>query len=605
VIVTLASDVVPAGTHLRVFPRRFVQIDAIGEQPSFVRGDGGAGIAQPGQATKVLLTNPFALAPAEPLPSPGTLSVDIVAVGRDGTRRLCSAVKLTIGAASPWIDNTAQFGGTALLTTPLMAALTAAFGVTSVAPASLFGITAPPVPAGPAPAGIIDLVRRLANETTAPRQGPHLPTQGRFDSILALGAALAAGAPLAWQAVLSGARWTWESRSAQPEFGDPGNPSGPDVHAAGVRVAGQLAYDLALHTLKRAQPIIPMSATTPGWIVVTGGDNWNLPAPDQTGTVAAAMLETVAPFVDSPELSFVPVPQPGDTIQNAINSLAGTLGVPAPAITIANETRLRTELQREIVTAKSGQRDALWSLMRAIDQAREYIYLESPMFARTGRDGGIDLVDLIRARLAANPRLKVMICLPRNPDYDAAKANWVRAALKHRKEAIEALTGPFRTRVAAFSPIGFPGRPTAIRTTVVLVDDVFCLVGTSHFRRRGMTFDGGTDVVSIDRTLDARGTSAGIARFRQESIARKLGVTIPAGPAQSSALWTRLAQPESAFAALAELLSSGGQGRCSPIWAGPTDTTVIPQSDALADPNGIDPTGTTLLSLFGSLLLEA
>jgi hypothetical protein len=163
----------------------------------------------------------------------------------------------------------------------------------------------------------------------------------------------------------------------------------------------------------------------------------------------------------------------------------------------------------------------------------------------------IDLVDRLRARMQANPRLKVMLCVPRMPDFVAAKANWVRAALAHRKQAIETLTAQDRKRVAAFHPIGFPGRPTAIRSTVVIVDDVWALVGTSHFRRRGMTFDGGVDVVSIDRAFGPRGTSVGIARFRQELLANRLGVTIPAGPGASSALWTRLAEPESTFDVLA------------------------------------------------------
>ena len=56
---------------------------------------------------------------------------------------------------------------------------------------------------------------------------------------------------------------------------------------------------------------------------------------------------------------------------------------------------------------------------------------------------------------------------------------------------------------------------------------------------------------------------------------------------------------------LAGLLSDGGLGRCSPVSAGPTDTLVIPQSDAAADPDGVDPDGNDLLALFGALLIEA
>jgi hypothetical protein len=613
VIVTVAADVVPAGTHVRVYPRRFVEIDAIsGDQPSFVRGDGAAGIAQAGQATPLLMVNPFGLASGAPLPSPAVLAVDVVITARNGQRRMHSAVDLTVSTTTQTFAGTlAPFGGTALLATPAMQALTTAFGATSVAPASVFALPPPSTPPASNPGSVIELVRTLANESVAPRQGPRLPTQGRFDTVFALGAAPAAGQPLAWQAVLSGARWTLETRSSQPELGDPGNPAGPDVHAAGVRVSGQLAYDLALHAIKRAQPMVPMGAGAPGWIVMTGGDNWNDPAPDAGGTIAGAMLETIAPFCDSPELSFLPVPQPGDSVQGAVDALANRLGVPSPGITVGNEQRLLREVQREIVTAKSGQRDALWSLRRAIRQAREFVYIEGPAFGRTARPAGaplaheVDLVELLRAGLQANPRLKVAICIPRMPDFAEAKANWVRAALAQRKQAIETLTTQDRQRVAAFHPIGFPGRASLIRSTVVIVDDVYALVGTSHVRRRGMTFDGGCDVASIDRALNAQGRSAAIARFRQELMAAKLGIAVPSGPANSSALWTRLSEPDSAFDVLADLLAAGGQGRCSPVFAGPTDNRVIPQTDQVADPDGVDPDGGGLLSLFKTLLIEA
>jgi hypothetical protein len=491
-----------------------------------------------------------------------------------------------------------------------MATLLTAFSTQAIAPTPLFGITRSLTPPPGNPSNIADLARRLASETQ-PRQGPRLPTQARFETILALGTSPTTSGQLSWKTVLTGGRWAWESRSARPELGNPGNPAGPDVHVAGIRAEGQLAYDLALHTIKRAQAIIPTGGSAPGWIVTTGGDNWDEPAPDVTGTVSAVMLETVAAFCDTPELGLaaIPIPQPTDSVQNSVNQIASTLGLPAPTINVANEDQIRPRVQREIVTAKFGQRDALWALRRAIGQAREFIYIESPMFARTARPSGtpkaheIDLVEVIRQRLADNPRLKVMVCVPRLPDFTPEKANWVRAALKHRKEAIETLTTQDRNRVAAFHPIGFPGRSAVMRSTVAIVDDIWCLVGTSHFRRRGMTFDGAVDVVSVDRSI-SDSYSSGISRFRQELMAAKLGVEIPASPETASALWIRLNQPEAAFDAIADLLQQGGLGRCTPVWAGPTDTSVIEQTANIADPDGVDETGSNLLSLLGALLLD-
>ena len=601
VIVSIPAGSLPPGTHVRVFPRTFKLRRGIGEDPSFVRGDGGAAIMPASGDARVLLVNPFLLAPGDPAPDPAVINVDIVAVGRDSTRRLLSAAALAVGPPQPFVDNLADFGGT---TSALVAALLAVPGNTAISPATVFGnpqIPAPPalpaLPATPAAEDILAWVRALANETTSPRIGPHLPTQARFDTILALGSVPTGEQVLAWSAVLTGARFGLESRCAAPELGDPGNPSGPDAHITGVRVGGQLAYDLAFHALKRCLPIVPLGGPA-GWIVQSAGTNWDVPNPDPDPPagqpfVAGAVLETMAPLVDSPELSFLPLPPAGTSVSQLVGQIATALGAPAPVVAIANEARLLRELQGEIQTAKDGQRDAMWSIARAIAEAREYVFIESPMFGRTARpdpahaeDGLVDLVTLLETRLADNPRLKVMICTPRFPDFPVEQENWFRAALAQRKAALDLLVAADIHRVAAFHPIGFPGRSTVGRGTVVLVDDAYSLVGTSHWRRRGMTFDGGCDLVGIDRRINDVGSSTAIARFRQELLATRLGVAVPTGAANTSALWTRLAEPESAFDVVRDLLQSGGLGRCSPVWAGPTDTAVIPETDDKTDPNG-------------------
>lgn len=580
-IVTIAGGVVPDGTHVRVYPRRFQSIRAIGDKPSFVRGDGGSAIVSGGAATSVFLANPFALLPAAARPAPADLMVDVVVTGRDSAMRTMSMVKVTLGSEQPF--TAATFGGVAALQQPAIAALTAAFGSTSVAPSGLFGIPETQV-AGAQPASTVDLVRAFASEGTRPRIGPRLPSMARFDTVLAVGAA-SPGPLLQWQAVVTGARWSEESRSSRPELADPGNPAGPDVFASGFAASGQLAQDLAVHAMKRAQPVLPIAANTMGWIVAMGGDNWK-PAPldASTATVSGVMLETVAPICDSPELSLIPEAALTQSAQQLVNRAASALGIGAPTVTVGNEAQIQSRLQREATTARVGQKDALWSLRRAIHGAREFIYIETAQFARTG---DVELVAAIDDALVNNLRLVVMIAVPRTPDFDRTTTKyepWVRGAFASRKTAIEALTGPHRERVAAFHPIGFPGRQTFVRSTTVVVDDVYALVGSSHLRRRGMTFDGGCDVASIDRALDSDGASTAIRAFRRAVMASRLGVT----PAVSPAMWTRLATGVGAFGVLVDLLSAGGLGRCQPVWAGPTDTEVIPKPDADTDPAGGD-----------------
>jgi hypothetical protein len=61
VVVTLGNWV-PNGAHVRIYPRQFQEILAIGPEPSFLRGDGGSNVATAAGAP-VWLANPFALKP--------------------------------------------------------------------------------------------------------------------------------------------------------------------------------------------------------------------------------------------------------------------------------------------------------------------------------------------------------------------------------------------------------------------------------------------------------------------------------------------------------------------------------------------------------------
>lgn len=100
----------------------------------------------------------------------------------------------------------------------------------------------------------------------------------------------------------------------------------------------------------------------------------------------------------------------------------------------------------------------------------------------------------------------------------------------------------------------------------------------------------------------ADGYSVAIRQFRQQLMAHKLGVDIPGSPSVATPLWIRLGSPDSAFDAVSDLLQQGGLGRCAPIWAGPTDNTILPQSDDVADPDGIAVTGPASVS--ADILIE-
>jgi hypothetical protein len=144
--------------------------------------------------------------------------------------------------------------------------------------------------------------------------------------------------------------------------------------------------------------------------------------------------------------------------------------------------------------------------------------------------------------------------------------------------------------------MGVPGRPLVIRTTTVVVDDVWCATGTSSFSRRELTFDGSNNVVLADWQLD-RGAGVAIRAHRKSLMAAHLGVG-PAGagggaPVSSvgapAADWVRLHQPVSAHAAFADVLAAGGLGKLLPLWSGPSPTApgaVLPHPPEAADPDG-------------------
>lgn len=617
VVVTLAADAVAPQSAVRLFPRQFVEIFAIGEEPSFVRGDGGAGIAAAGQPLAILLEDPLALGAAPP-PNPSVLTLDIVVAPRGMPRQLFANVVVPVsgtGAVAP-PDPFAVPGSIVDLFQGFVGA---------ISPTPLFGLENLSPPPPQQPASFIDLLRQHLSEGT-PRQGPRLPTQARFETTVASCVA-AGGGQFDWDATLSGGRWAGETRSALHTDGNPGNPAGPDVHAPGVRVRGDLALDVGRQAMRRAQPILPLPGTPPmlGWIAMMGGANFNRPTALPPGAAASpdlgagALLKTVGALCETPELgptSFPITDQPviaQDQYDALLDAIAAALGLASPPdvdFEFGNENRLGSEIVKEIYTARHGSRDALWALQRAFGQARELVYIEGPQFARTARPEDfvgtppahmIDLAQVLAQRMSARASLRVVICISREGDFAPGYRGWVRQSIEARNEAVAMLRAVDPERVAVFHPKGFPGRPAHIRSTSVVVDDCWAMVGTSHLRRRGMTFDGAADIVSIPYDMSGA-RAANLATFRRDLMARKLGLEPSRAGDRDTAEWARLWEMDAAFRTIRDLLDQGGAGRVTPLWEGPQDNFIQEASHDMADPDGTD--GATLFATLGGLFAE-
>jgi hypothetical protein len=154
-------------------------------------------------------------------------------------------------------------------------------------------------------------------------------------------------------------------------------------------------------------------------------------------------------------------------------------------------------------------------------------------------------------------------------------------------------------QTVAFHPIGFPGRYSRIESTVVIVDDCWALVGGSTFRRRGLTFDGSSDIVFTDAQV-VNGKSAPIRDFRRALLAARLG--IPADQEHPS--FVQLIDGQQSFQLIRQTLQGGGLGHIDRLWNGQTPhvtpTTPLPIAESNPDGRDFDAATAALVAILAS-----
>ncbi len=646
--VALTLNGLTPGQAVRVYNRVFLPDAREG------RGNGAGGTVPAGGTVELVLKDPLGLVrrgESVTLPAEPTLHVDVAVVNSLNQVRVFGNVTAAIeppGAApalpaedNPF-DNAADQG---------------------VAPAGILGLATPALPPGPFDnlEAIKNLALALGGEGT-PRSAPRLPTMARRDALVG------AKQGVTWRGQVSGAHLVPATRNAQQRRGSPGSPGGPEVQAVAAQTqGGRLAYDLSRAALRRTRHL----ATR---LVELAGADWDLPAAAASDTLSGAVLQTVAPFSETPELGPFPslLTSLPETWADTVDAVVGSATVPSAlsgAMTSLRNSdrgeRLHAEFGREFSASIHGRRDALWALERALGAARELVYLEGPAFTPTdyGDDPQHDLVKILRERMEAAPGLKVVLALSKELDYGPGYEPFAAREFARRLKAVNDLAGTllfvvaetgipaalddatvppelqtaFQTfdralstnvsvdtvsegkawvladffqgrrfsvlheddeikvfllngRVVTFHPVGFPGRPLRLQTNIFVVDDVWAMVGSSTVRRRGLTFDGGVDLVLFDREL-REGRGRRIADFRRRLMAGHLGAPEPAAGAVPHPNWVRLADAHTAFEAAQELLVQGGAGLIEPLFDGRVPgAPVIPESafpnDAVADPEG-------------------
>jgi hypothetical protein len=627
----------PQFAWVRVYPRQF-QANA-----TVTRGDGQGRDVPANGAVVLILSDPFSLraelAGQVFLPKAATLQFDMAVNLPNGNTRIYGGLTVSVGEGlitSPPLSLDSGFN-------PCGAA-----GYQGVSSAGILGL-GHIGKISPTPTDLEGWALALTGEGK-PRDAPRLPTMARRELLVA-GAGLDAtsGSPAfsrTWTGVIAGGRIQPETVCAQSRIGAPGSFGGRETTVVGASThGGILAYDIARHALRRSQDIIPR-------LVTLASSEWNIPAePDavglgkqpgpDNGTIAGAMLQTVAPYCESPELyglwdvnlisqavtSWITNNSPdSSSVLQALQALQNTPTPPQPAIDSepgsgtlgqveASAQRLAIELERELTSVRYGRRDAQWALQSALQAARHFIYIETPGFCSTAHVSGspasqltsyaADLISTLTAQMAKMPGLYVVVCVPKNPDFAPGYEGMASFEVQDRLSIVQSMqtalsSPPSSERFALFHPIGFPGRFARVETNVVIIDDIWAMIGGCTFRRRGLTFDGSSDLVFTD-TLIENGRSAAIRDLRRAMMANRLGIAANS----TEPTYVALSEAETAFVVIRDALAGGGLGDISSIWDGTTPglTPATPLTADQANPDGrdFDELTASIVSLLGSV----
>ena len=570
VLLTWPAGSLPVEAHVRAFPRvdPGPAIVPLAERDFARRGDGASGIAKSAGLT-LLVKDPYRVGSNAPPENP-QFRFDLLVTTRAGgvQARLFGGLTLDVSTGA---------------TAPPEPAVTNAL---DAIPLNQRGISPSAVlelpPTAPA-AGAHPVLSALGE--AAPRESPRFRTMARRETMVV---GHDGANPGVWQSMLTAGFLNSRSIRGDARLGNPGNPAGPEDHVPGINVTTRLGLALARAAVRRTHHL----ATR---LVELNDARWNVPAVG-SGSIAGAVLQNVADTVESPELAVLPESLVHDLPGNwsdLITAIQGLLpaslhsligAIPAPGA----GDRWVEEVRREAFAAKHGRRDSQWSYRWAIAHARKLIYLESPLFGSTAAGLAtheVDLVAQLRERLNAAPDLRVVIAIPKRISFGQGYEQFSQYFHVARNEGINSLKEAAPRRVTVYHPIGFPGRPEVIRGTVAVIDDVWLLLGSSSFSRRGLTFDGSIDITLVDKTI-SRGLSSAISNFRRLAMARTLGVSAPAPGETANPNWVRLAQPRTAFELVREVVDRGGDGLVEPLWPGLPTSLLAAADRAIADPDG-------------------
>jgi hypothetical protein len=210
----------------------------------------------------------------------------------------------------------------------------------------------------------------------------------------------------------------------------------------------------------------------------------------------------------------------------------------ADALDNATLERITRAIDRRLLAGAYGLQEGMIALLGAIDRAEDFLYIETPALDALDiklEDNSYTWVDRLVARMETRPALRVAICVSRHslpgipPILNEVRQQVTRDAVKKLQET----PADGRERVAVFCPASGSGRSLRLAATTVIVDDAFCMSGTTHLWRRGLTLDISVAVALVEDQLED-GRPQDIRAFRRRLTADRLGLPLTRIPIRGS-----------------------------------------------------------------------
>ncbi len=145
--------------------------------------------------------------------------------------------------------------------------------------------------------------------------------------------------------------------------------------------------------------------------------------------------------------------------------------------------------------APLGERSIAHAYRKSLSRARSLLYVEdqylwAPIVARL----------LVKA-LRSHSELRMIVVVPRYPDKDGRSR---LPSLVGRERAIEVCRAAGSDRFAIYDVESPTGAPVYVHSKVVVVDDVWAMVGSDNMNRRSWTHDSELSCAVLDSTRDPR-----------------------------------------------------------------------------------------------------